>query len=292
MVRRVGIIGLGLIGASLGLALKQAGLNKVELVGCSRSPGNSAKALEMGAVDRLVNSPVQAVDRAELVILATPIMAMKGILEEIGKHLSQGCIVTDTASTKARVMEWAEDYLPRTVSFVGGHPMAGKEFSGAWAAEATLFENCTYCLIPGRKASAEAVQQMTGFVEGMGARPLFINADEHDNFVAGISHLPFLVSTALVSTTAKNSSWDKMSELAAIGYRDTTRLASSNPEMFRDICFSNRDNIVGWIDEFVEELSQIRQLIAGNNEALEKALIDARQMRQQWLDRKGNRKSP
>ncbi|GAG20296.1 unnamed protein product, partial [marine sediment metagenome] len=145
MVRRVAIIGLGLIGGSIGLALKRTGPGETELVGYVRSPEAADKALRLAVVDRVEDDLRVAVDKADIVILATPVMAIKEILAQIGPHLPYGCVVTDTASTKAKVMEWAEEYLPPTVDFIGGHPMAGKEFSGIEAAEASLFEGCIYC---------------------------------------------------------------------------------------------------------------------------------------------------
>jgi prephenate dehydrogenase len=183
-----------LIGGSLGLALKRAGLEETELVGCARNPQRASKALESGAFDKVESDLTSAVAKSDVVILAVPALAMEGILKEIGNHLPSGCIVTDTVSTKVKVMEWAEEHLPPGVTFIGGHPMAGKELSGIEAAEASLFEGCTYCLVPGRDASFEAAQAVVDLVKQIGADPLFIAASEHDNFVAGISHLPLLSS--------------------------------------------------------------------------------------------------
>jgi prephenate dehydrogenase len=227
---------------------------------------------------------VSAVDGADVVILAVPALAVGGILEQIGRHLPSGCIVTDAVSTKVKVMEWAEQHLPPGVEFIGGHPMAGKEVSGIEAAEASLFEGRTYCLVPGQNASPEAVEAVVGLVKQMGAEPLIITASEHDSFVAGISHLPTLLSVALVSTTTKSPSWVKMSKLAATGYRDLTRLASQNPQMNRDICLTNQENILKWIDGFIEELSQFRRLIANGGEDLERVFDQAKQARQRWLE--------
>jgi prephenate dehydrogenase len=162
--------------------------------------------------------------------------------------------------------------------------MAGKESAGIDVAEATLFQGRTYCLIPGRNSSPASVQLMVELVEKMGANPLFITAPEHDNFVAGISHLPLILSSTLVMATTKSPVWEKMSGLAATGYRDVTRLASQHPRMNRDICLTNRENILLWIDEFSRELSRFRQLVAGNSEDLEKAFTEARQARESWLE--------
>ena len=284
MKKHIAIIGLGLIGGSIGLALKRSGLENAELTGYARNPEVASKALRLRAVDKIGESLTSTVGKADIVILATPTMAIKEILEQIAPHLISGCIVTDTASTKAKVMEWAEQYLPSRVNFVGGHPMAGKESAGIDAAEGNLFQGRTYCLIPGRNASPASIQLMVELVEKMGANPLFITAPEHDNFVAGISHLPLILSSTLVMATTKSPVWEKMSGLAATGYRDVTRLASQHPRMNRDICLTNRENILLWIDEFSRELSRFRQLVADSSEDLEKAFTEARQARESWLE--------
>ena len=282
-VTRITIIGLGLIGGSLGLALKRANLANLDLVGYARKTQVASRALELGAVDKTEEDLASAVNKAEVVIIATPIMAIKEILAKIADSLPPDCIVTDTASTKAQVMSWAQDYLPSTVSFVGGHPMAGKDTFGIDAADAKLFDCCTYCLVPAQDAPPEAFHSLAELVTQIGARPLPIGALEHDNFVAGVSHLPLLLSAALVAATTENPRWPAMSKLAAGGYRDLTRLASGNPEMSRDICITNRENITRWIDDLVKELTEFRRLMNDGDKELEDAFIRARQARQRWL---------
>jgi prephenate dehydrogenase len=218
-----------------------------------------------------------------LVIIATPVMSIRGILEQIANNLSPGCVVTDTASTKVQVMKWAEEYLPPEVSFIGGHPMAGKERAGIEAADDKLFHNCTYCLVKSSSATLKGVRLVVELVEQMEANPLFIDAAEHDNLVAGISHLPTLLSSALVLTTTKSAAWPQMSKLAAGGYRDLTRLASGNVEMNRDICQTNSQNIVRWIDNFIAEMSELRRLLTKDGEELERALTKAQKARKKWF---------
>jgi prephenate dehydrogenase len=280
----VTIIGLGLIGGSIGLALRQGRKSGWEIVGYSRHQETVAKALSSGAIERGATSLRDAVRQAEFVIIATPVLTVKEILSKIAPHLPSGCIVTDTASTKVRVMKWAEEILPPTVNFIGGHPMAGKETYGIQTAEAELFRRCTYCLTPSEKASRESVDTVINMVTKLGAIPFFIDAQEHDSMVAGISHLPMLLSAALVSLTAENPSWSKMSKLAASGYYDLTRLASGNPEVNAHICLSNKESIVDWIDRFSKELERYRQLVTKGNKRLEQALIEANKARQEWLN--------
>ncbi len=278
---RIAIIGLGLIGGSMGLSLRKKA--DLEVVGFARRGETASRALELGAVDRTEGDLLAAVRGADLVLIATPVMAMKDIMAKIGESLDKGCIVTDVASTKAQVMGWAEERLPSWISFVGGHPMAGKETSGIEAADADLFIGCTYCLMPGRSATKEATDKVEGLVRQIGAKPLFIDASEHDMLVGAVSHLPMVISSALVSMATKSPLWDDMSKLAATGYRDLTRLASGSPEMSRDICLTNREFILRWIDEYSKELEKFRHLISEGSEELGEAFLQARERREGWL---------
>lgn len=283
---RVAIIGLGLIGGSIGLALRQANWKQAEIVGYVRRSEVGTLALNSGAIDKAESSLKGTVKDADLAIIATPVLTIKDVLSQIAADLPYDSIVTDTASTKLQVMQWAKELLPPSVSFVGGHPMAGKETPGINAARNDLFHNCTYCLTPSSQASPTAVGIVTDMIEKLGATPLTIGAQEHDNLVAGISHLPLLLSAALVSVTTQNSSWQQMSQLAASGYRDITRLASGNPEVNAHICLSNQAAIISWIDEFSKELNRLRSLIASDSNEIEKALALASEARQKWLEKR------
>jgi prephenate dehydrogenase len=280
----VTIIGLGLIGGSIGLALRQGKKSNWEIVGHSRRRETVARALSLGAIERGETNLKDAVKRAELVIIATPVLTVKEIFSRIAPHLPPGCIVTDTGSTKVQVMNWAKEMLPPTVNFIGGHPMAGRETYGIQAANAELFRGCTYCLTPSEKASPESIATVVGMVKKLQAIPFFIDPQEHDNLVAGISHLPMLLSAALVSLTTSNPSWAKMSKLAASGYYDLTRLASGNPEVNSHICLSNQKAIVDWMDKFSRELERYRQLVAKGDKRLEQALTEVNKARQEWLE--------
>ncbi len=280
---RVSIIGLGLIGGSLGLALRSAGH---EVVGYARKPRVAALALKRGAADRAAKSLTSAVKRADVVIIATPVLAVNDILSAISNDVAAGAIVTDVASTKAAVMGWAEQYLPHNINFIGGHPMAGKEVAGIEAADAKLFRGCTYCLVPGANASVKSQKVLEGLVLSVGAKPLYIGAAEHDRLVAGISHLPLLLSTALVADTTGSPLWPSMSKLASSGYRDTSRLASGDPRMSRDICLTNKEPILTAIDEYIKELKKLRRLVGNGDDGLEDYFIKAKEARDNWLHRK------
>ena len=291
-MERISIIGLGLIGTSMGLALKKAGLKDVEIIGNDRDSGASATARKRGAVDRTSYNLPSSVEGARLIILATPVMAIKETLELIGPNVDPGTLVTDTGSTKARVLQWAQQYLRPEADFVGGHPMAGKEESGPEAADADLFNGAVFAVCPAPGASKEAASSIAALAETVGATPYFVDAEEHDSYVAAVSHLPFILSTGLVGATARSPGWREMSRLAANGYRDITRLASGDPIMHRDICLTNKESIVHWIDECIKELYGIRNQINDDEKALEKTFISTWEARTRWLAGESGERRP
>ena len=283
----IAVIGTGLIGTSMALALKQAQIKNLELVGADRDNSALAGAKKRNAFDRLEPRLTAAVHDADMVILATPVMAMQDTMKLIGPQLKKGCVVTDVGSSKKMVLEWADQHLPKDVQFVGGHPMAGKETSGPQVADAGLFRGKTYCIVPSPWAEKAAVSEVTALAEEVGANPYFIGDDEHDSFVAAVSHLPFLTSVALVGCTAKNPRWEDIARVASTGYEGITRLASGDPVMHRDICVSNAEPIVAWIDAFIRELHRIRQLLDEekelNGDEIARVFEEASDARGRWL---------
>ena len=283
-MERMTIVGLGLIGGSLGLALKAAKLQDIEIVGYRRDTSAAADARRRGAVDKTEPTLQRAVAGAGLVILATPIVAMRQVMKEIAGELRENCVVTDVASTKALVMDWASELLPANVSFVGGHPMAGKETAGIANADAKLFAGKPYCIIPSPNATEGAVRLVVGIVHLIEARPLFIDAQEHDRYVAAVSHLPLVLSTALFTLVRGSPAWPELASLASSGFRDVTRLASGEPELSHDICLTNREAVLHWIDRLAEELSRYRELMAeGQEEELFKRFAQAQLDRDTYM---------
>ncbi len=284
---RVAIIGLGLIGGSFGLALKRSFNNKYEISGYSRRTQTLEKAGQLGAIDSAAPSLEEAVKGAGLVFVATPVLAMRDVFAAISPHLQPGCIVTDAGSTKEQVMNWAGELLPSSVSFIGGHPMAGKEISGIEFAEPGLFHNCIYCLVYGAGTDPAAVDLLTAIVQGIGARSLPIAPDIHDLYVGGISHLPFLISVALTAVTSSHRQWPQMSELASTGYADMTRLSAGSPEMYRDICLSNSRSIAYWLGLYIQELKGLKKSIEKEDVGIGAVFEKVRTARDNWWqDRK------
>jgi prephenate dehydrogenase len=291
-VGRIGIIGLGLIGGSLGLAVKSARLEALEVVGYDKEWGVGPKAQRLGAIDKAARDAPSAARDAALVIIATPILAISQVMEEIAPVLQEGCVLTDTGSTKAQVLRWAGELLPAHVDFVGGHPMAGKEQSGIEVADARLFAGAAYCVVPHVNASERAVKTVLTLVDILGARPVFIDADEHDSYAAAVSHLPLVLSAALFSLAHGSQGWPDMADLAAGGFRDLTRLASGDPGMSHDICITNRESILHWIDRMMGELSHYRELIQGKDEELFKAFARTQLDRDVFLTKPPQRLPP
>jgi prephenate dehydrogenase len=283
---QITIIGLGLIGGSIGLALKQKNWRNAIITGYVRRSETGQLALGMGAIDKFETNLNKSVRDADMVIIATPVLTIKDIFVQIAPCLRPDCIVTDAASTKFQVMQWAQELLPPKINFIGGHPMAGKETSGIKATAADLFLNKVYCLTQASKSRPEAMQTITDMVDTIGAIPLLIDAQEHDRLVAGISHLPFLLSAALTLVTTKSSSWTQMSRLASSGYHDLTRLASGNPEVNAQICHSNKSAIVHWLDEFIRELQELRNLVNQDASEIQNALTIAKEAREKWLEKR------
>ena len=283
---KIAIIGMGLIGSSLGMALKRAKVS-AEIVGTDRDRGVATRAQRAGASDSTETNPLRSVRGAALVIISTPVGAIEEIMKLIGPELDEGCVVTDTGSTKAGVLRWAEQHLPKTVNFVGGHPMAGKELSGPEAAQADLFQGAAYCIVPGNHVDQQAVSAVVKMAETIGAKPYFIDPAEHDSYVGAVSHLPMILSTVLVKLASRSPSWPEISRLASTGFRDVSRLASGDPEMSRDICLTNQEGIVHWIDQFIKELYAFRGLVQeGSERPLGQAFDDAWEARDRWLQNK------
>lgn len=263
---RISIIGTGLIGTSIGLALARRENRQYEIVGADRDRNAARTAKKLGAIDKEVGSLEEAIEGAGLVIIATPVMAARQILQEGGKYFAEGAVVTDVCSTKTDIMRWAEEFLPDTVNFIGGHPMAGKEKSGPEAATADLFRGATWAMTPSPRADERAVGVVLGLIETLGATPLYIDPAEHDQYAAAVSHLPLVVSVALFRMVRDSQGWEDASLLAGPGFRDLTRLASGDPTMSRDIMMTNRDAVLHWITRLQKELNSVKEALETGHE--------------------------
>jgi len=283
---RITIVGLGLIGGSIGLALRQAG-NDYEVVGHDREHAVAGQARKLGAVSKTEWNLISACEQADLIIIATPVVAIKETLTAIAPYLKPGCLITDTGSIKGPVVAWAKEILPDTVNFVGGNPIISQEGSlptGIEGARADLFQGGLYCLTPLPEAAPQAVQLATDLVHLLGAKPFFLDAAEHDGLVAGVDHLPFVLSAALLGTTVQSPAWREMRKLAGDAFQSVTRFSSSDAATYRDACLTNGENIVRWIDACLARLEELREVIAAQEaEKLEGTFEEAMSVRDRWL---------
>ncbi|MEE8465844.1 MAG: prephenate dehydrogenase/arogenate dehydrogenase family protein, partial [Dehalococcoidia bacterium] len=281
----IAIVGTGLMGTSLALAIKSSKLN-VEVVGTDYDSSARSGAQKSGAFKKVEARLSSAIRGADVVVFATPIAAMREMMLSAANDFEEGCVVTDVGSSKKVVLQWAEEVLPKHVSFVGGHPMAGRELSGPKNADGNMFKGKAYCIVPSVTADKAAVSSITTMAEAIGAKPFFIGVDEHDSFVAAASHLPFMMSVALMGCTAKSANWEDIGQLASSGFGDLSRLASGDPVMHRDICVTNSEPIVAWMDAYIKELYDLRNMLAKENgpdpEALESVFTEAMHARARW----------
>lgn len=284
-MKQVTVVGLGLIGTSLGLALRQTKTPPL-VVGHDIQYDAANRASRMKAVDRVDRSLEEAVSGAELVVIATPVDATRSILETISSHLLPGCVVTDTASTKRAVIRHASELLPAHASFVGGHPMTGKATAGVDEPSSLLFRDTIYCLTPGSEAPPAAVETVASVIHAVGAHPFFVDPVEHDSLVAGISHLPYLTSAMLMRALATADGWREMSDLAAGGFELTTRLAGQDPKLFAGILASNADNVARYVDQLIEVLASTRDKLLADPTGFAAELERAHRDRTEWEEQR------
>lgn len=274
---RVTVIGLGRVGASLGLALQKVKTN-FQIVGHDKDPQRANRAQKLGAVDRTHWNLPNAVEGAGLVFLAIPALEVKATLEAILPDLASGAIVTDTASTKARIMDWAAEILPPGINFVGGHPV----LSGDGEPSADLLVGAHYVLIPGSKSDPEALHFMTDLVSAFGASPFFLDAQEHDGLMAPVAHLPAALSVLLMRALAASGSWEDFRRLA--GARDfLERLAPGSQAEQRGAVLTNRAGLLAWIDRLETEIGRFKEALRDEDEeALGRLFEEAFEARARW----------
>ena len=279
--RRLTIIGVGLIGGSLARVCRKKGLAD-ELVGVGRGRKNLELAVELGVIDRWSHQVEEGVDGADGVVLATPMGTIIPLAKRMAPHIEAGCLVTDVGSTKASVVEPLERLLQPSAAFVGGHPIAGTEKSGVEASFETLFEGFPCILTPTDRTDTEALARVQSLWEACGMSVVCMGPDTHDTLMAGVSHLPHMVAYALINTVTGLSSNDHDAvAYSAGGFRDFTRIAASDPTMWRDICLTNREPLLAMIDRFSGSLAELREAIEGaDGEAMQELFAAARRIRE------------
>ena len=277
------IIGTGLIGGSLALALKQAGFCR-HVIGAGRTEATLQKAVELGVIDHYEMDYSVAVKDADIVVVAVPLSALKHVFEQIAPALSATAVVTDAGSAKQSVIKDAELALAKNFNrFVAGHPISGTEKSGVTAAFVDLYKNRKVILTPTDQADTDAVKLVTEMWQAAGAEVESMSARHHDMVLAGTSHLPHILAFGLVDCLNNLEEVDEVFRFAAGGFRDFTRIASSDPVMWRDICLSNREDILHMMEKYQQQLQTIHQALQDSDgEALINIFARAKQARDQF----------
>jgi len=278
---RISIIGIGLIGGSLGLALKEkkpnfkvVGIDKQEII---------EKAIARGAIDEGTVNLEEGIKEADIIIIATPVKTILNILTQINPFVKKGCLVTDTGSTKAKINETANQVLPQDIHFIGGHPMAGSEKYGIDSASPHLFQDKTYILTPAHKSNFRALEKISLLIKMIGAKKLILDPPEHDRIVGGVSHLPQIMAVSLinmVSELVQKENNNNYFKAVGEGFKDMTRIASSPYKIWEDICDTNQENILEMIQEFRNYLGVIEDKLKNDPNSLKEEFQKASKLRE------------
>jgi len=279
--KKISIIGVGLIGGSLGLALKEnrpnfriVGIDKQEII---------EKAIARGAIDEGTVNIEEGIKEADIIIIATPVKTILNILTQINPFLKKGCLITDTGSTKQQIVQKANKVLSKDVFFIGGHPMAGSEKYGIESANPHLFQNKTYILTPAHKTNLLALDKIFLLIKVIGAEKLILDPLEHDRIVSAVSHLPQIMAVSLINAMGELSLRENNNNyFKAIGegFKDMTRIASSSYKMWEDICDTNQENILEMIQEFKNYLGVIEDKLKNNPNTLKEEFQKASKLRE------------
>ena len=279
-IQNITILGVGLIGGSLGLALKKHNFSGT-IVGLGRRLSTLEIAKKKGAVDRITLDFAEAIESADIVVISTPVKLIAPMAKQVAKYARAGCIITDVGSVKRMPISIIESFLPENLHFVGGHPMAGTEKSGAVAAQADLFENALCILTPTERTNPKSLEMIESFWRTTRANITVMSPTEHDFLIAAASHLPHLTACLLAQTVGdiRNSAGNAL-DFTATGFSDTTRIASGSPEMWKGIFMQNADMLIPMIEQLMENLEAFKKILADKDESqLEKILGQAKRVR-------------
>jgi len=285
MIKRLAVIGVGLIGGSYARALRAAGQVE-EIIGCGRSRENLEQAVELGVIDTYSHDIGEAVEGADLIFLAVPLGAIRAAFEAMKGHLADNAIITDAGSVKGSVIrDCGAVFGSMLPNFVPGHPIAGTEQNGVEASFAELYQNRRVILTPVCQTNESAIALVHAAWRYCGAEVTRMFAVDHDRILAATSHLPHMLAYALVDMLARMDDKEEMFRYAAGGFRDFTRIASSNPVMWRDICVANKDQLATLVEDFAAELQLLATSIrAGEHQQLEQIFENAKSTRDSFID--------
>lgn len=281
--KRLVIDGVGLLGGSLGMALKRRAMAQT-VVGLGRSVERLERARQLGALDEIHTHPEPALSGADAVVLAVPPRQIRDHLRDFAPLFAPGAFITDVGSVKARIVDEAERALPGGALFIGSHPMAGSEKSGAEHGRSDFYEGSACILTPTERTPAEALDLARRFWEALGSRVLVLDPAEHDRMLAGISHLPHVLASALMQLLARGGRMDDVAAIAGGGLRDTTRIAAADPDIWRQICTENAPALLEQLDQFIAVLQEWRI-------AIDRSHPDSRRMGEMFAEARTARRS-
>lgn len=284
MISTLAVIGVGLIGGSWIRALRMAG-QVGQVIGCGRNEDNLLRARQLGVIDSYTRDPAQAVANADLVVVAVPLSAMGEVFARIADHLPEAAVVTDVGSAKASVAEQARAHLgARLADFVPGHPIAGTEKSGVEASFPDLYRGRRVILTPLAETRADAVERVRSAWQVAGATVSTMSVEHHDEVLAATSHLPHVLAYGLVDSLSRWTDREEIFQYAAGGFRDFTRIASSDPVMWRDICLANHEAVADALERYTADLTALTEAVKQRDGArLEAVFRNARQARERFL---------
>jgi len=279
-VKNITILGVGLIGGSFGLALKRIDF-PAKLIGLGRRRSSLEVALEKGTVDKITLNFAEAIENADIVLVCTTVETIPEMVKRICEHARNDCIITDVGSVKRQIVAEVDSFLPENLHFVGAHPMAGSEKRGATAARSDLFEGANCILTPTENTNKKALQLVSSLWESVGANIKIMSPDEHDFLIAAASHLPHLVACVLTKTVSEfGNDVGTALDFAATGFKDTTRIASGSPEIWKSILSQNSDMLIPMLEKFAENIEEFKRLLANKNvENIQGMLKNAKEIR-------------
>jgi prephenate dehydrogenase len=281
-VDRITVVGMGALGASLGLALKKIRLKNTEVIGHCLERKIGAEINKIGAFDAMEGNLKKAVDGAQLIVLDYPINESRDLFESIGALVSKGAVVTDMRSSKKRSAVWAEKFLPDSVAYVGGRPIIKTSTKEVEDSSANLFDGVNYCVIPSNSAGDQATKTVVGLAESIGAKPYFLDVDEHDSYSAAMDHLPYLISAAFMNATSGNASWREMHKSAGSLFDMQSRLSANDPTDTEADSLTMSEPLIHWVDQMILSLHKLRTELQEDSENFIESLIHAWEQRARW----------
>ncbi len=271
----VTIVGTGVVGTSLGLALKEMD-DAPQIIAHDKELAHAQAGAKKGAFDRVEWNLVNACDQADLIVLALPLDGVRPTLEAIADYVKPGVVITDTCRSKESVLAWAAETLPDHAHFVGGNPVVGAAGSGHQNAQADLFRDRFYCLVSAPGANESAINLIIDMIKAVGARPLFIDAVEHDGLMTSVEHLPTALGVTLVSALAHQGAWREIRKVAGPKFEHATAGAAGTTDGVVEEMLANRQNLLRWLDTYLTQLTELRAMLAEEDQ--KEALIE-------WVDR-------